>query len=415
MKSVFKISYSISKWFFTLLLLSIVVGSTSALFLFLLQTVTIFRETHLWIMLFLPLAGIFIVWLYNRYAGRSQKGNNLILEEYYRPREAIPFRMAPLIVFTTLITHLFGGSAGREGTAVQYGATFADQFTNLFRFSKTERRILLMSGIAAGFASLFGTPWAGALFGLELVRVGKIRWKGIAPIITVAHLSNYICGLYGHLHTVYPQVGIAPTFSWVSIAWMMLASIIFGITSILFSLSIEGCTALFNKIKLQWLRPFIGGIIILLCVYILGSTKHIGLGIPTILDAFQQQLPSYDFFIKIALTALTLSAGFKGGEVTPLFFIGATLGNALCLFIPLPMAFMVASGFIAVFAGCTKTPLACSVMGMELFGVEAALWFFIACAVSYVLSGKFGIYNSQISKKARFSAQLKRHILPPNF
>lgn len=390
------------KWFCTILFVSAVVGSVSALFLVLLNAVTSFRESHIWVIALLPFAGIFIVWLYQKYGGTANKGNNLILEEYYHPKKRMPLRMSPFIILTTLITHLFGGSAGREGTAVQYGASIADQFSRFFNFTKAERRILLMCGMAAGFASLFGTPWAGAIFGMEVVRLGKRRWKGIIPILLTAHLSSVVCSLYGDLHTHYPHVEVPPAFSWATWGWIVVVGVICGLVAILFHLCGKWFSTAFRKIKWTLLRPFIGGVIIALGVYLSGSTKYIGLGIPTILEAFEQQLPTYDFLIKVLLTTLTLSAGFKGGEVTPLFFIGATLGNALFLFIPLPLVLLAALGFIAVFSGCTKTPVACCIMGMEMFGPQAVLWFATACLVSYWVSGRFGIYNSQRNRSLRF-------------
>ncbi|TDS07561.1 chloride channel protein [Sphingobacterium paludis] len=397
------------KWVLSILLISFLIGSTSALFLYALQWVTAYRDTHHWLIALLPLAGVVILWWYQRYAGAAQKGNNLLLEAYYYPRIAIPWKMAPMIVLSTLMTHLFGGSAGREGTAIQYGGTIASQCSRWLSWSKQETRILLLCGIAAGFASLFGTPWAGALFAIEVVQVGKVRWKAWIPIALTALLSNWVCGLYGSLHTHYPIVQTVPNLSLATVGHLLLASLAFGLAAKFFVFTSDGFSALFQKIKFPLLRPFIGGLTVLLIVLCLQSTKHIGLGIPTILASFDTRLLPYDFLIKIVLTAITLSAGFKGGEVTPLFFIGATLGNALALIIPLPMALLAATGFVAVFAGCTKTPIACSVMAIELFGWQAALFFITACIVSFLVSGKQGIYSMQkIQKPGRFFRQVFR-------
>ncbi|WP_437917668.1 chloride channel protein [Sphingobacterium sp. LRF_L2] len=387
---------SFVKWVIVILLTSFIVGSISALFLFLLQLVTSFRENHLLILTFLPIAGVFIVWWYQYYGGPAQQGNNLLLKEYYQPSGKVPIKMAPMIIATTLLTHLFGGSAGREGTAVQYGGTIAYQAVRYFIFSKQEKRILLLSGIAAGFSSLFGTPFAGFVFALELVQRGKkIRWKAIIPVLATALLSNWTCSLYGNLHTHYPSINNLPTIDVKSILYIGIAAVLFGLTARLFALSSDFFSHVFKKIKQPLLRPFIGGSIVLCIVLALQDTKYIGLGIPTILTSFEEPLPIYDFFLKILLTTLTLSSGFKGGEVTPLFFIGATLGNALFIWIPLPMALLAATGFVAVFAGCTKTPLACTIMGIELFGGQAALFFLIGCFISYLASGKRGIYSAQ--------------------
>ncbi|MBD1421530.1 chloride channel protein [Sphingobacterium chuzhouense] len=384
------------KWLLLILAISGMVGSLSAVFLYALNEVTLFRETHLWIISLLPFAGVFIVWWYQRYGENAQKGNNLLLEEYYYPTSlSVPWKMAPMVILATLITHLFGGSAGREGTAVQYGGTVAAQFNKFVPLGKQDRRILLLCGIAGGFASLFGTPLAGAIFAIEMVQLGRIRWRGVGAILATALLSNWACGLYGDLHTHYPPIGEVPTWSFSIVAYLLLAGSLFGLASMLFRYTGDIFNNGFKKIKQPLLRPFIGGILVILAVFLLQSTKHIGLGIPTIIAAFQQPLPTTDFLIKIGLTALTLSAGFKGGEVTPLFFIGATLGNALAPLIPLPLALLAATGFVSVFAGCTKTPIACTVMAMELFGWQYGLFFLITCLISYVSSGKKGIYSAQ--------------------
>lgn len=386
---------SLVKWACSISFIAVLVGSTSALFLVLLNFVGRFRELHPYVLYGLPLAGVFIVWFYQRYAGLAQKGNNLILEEYYHPNRLIPLRMAPMVFLATLITHLFGGSAGREGTAIQYSAAITDQLNRIFSFDKNERRILLICAVAAGFASLFGTPIAGLVFGLELFRIGKIRWKAILPTALVAFAAHAVCLAWGTPHTMYPKLLDLPALSTYNLGWLALSAGIFALAAIFFLKISDLFNYLFKLIKQPLVRPFIGGLLLILAVQLIGSSRHIGLGLDTIQAAFTTNLDSSDFLVKTILTALTLSAGFKGGEVTPLFFIGATLGNALSLFIPLPMALLAAMGFVAVFAGCTKTPLACSIMGLELFGMEAFVWLTVACFISYMLCRNFQLYSAQ--------------------
>ena len=396
------------QWIILLLVLSSIVGSISALFLYCLAAVGNYRESHLWLLCFLPIAGVFIVWWYQTYGDRAQRGNNLLFDEYYHPTAAsIPWKMAPMVIISTLITHLFGGSAGREGTAVQYGGTVAAQLQHIIPLSKKQRRVLLLCGIAAGFASLFGTPWAGAVFALEMVKLGKKRWLGALSVLSTALLSNWVCGLYGdHLHTHYPAIGKLPELSFSTLLYLSLAGLAFGLTAVLFRLTTTVSSTGFAKIKQAWLRPVVGAILVLLAVYTLGTTKHIGLGIPTIIAAFTQPLASTDFLIKLVLTVITLTSGFKGGEVTPLFFIGATLGNALAPVLPLPMTLLAATGFVAVFSGCTKTPFACTIMGMELFGWHYALFFLLTCFISYWVSGNKGIYSAQKNRQRNFISRL---------
>ncbi len=387
--------YFLSKWFITCCTIGFSVGSVCAFFLFSLNWVTQYRDNHSWIIYGLPFAGLIIALSYQRWGNPSSKGNNLLIEEYLHPQRRIPLVMAPLVLFGTLLTHLFGGSAGREGTAVQIGGAIADQLNRWFNFDKTERRILLSIGITAGFAAIFGTPLAGTVFGLEVLLIGKKRYFGILPCLFTAYIANFSCQLWDIPHTHYPIHELIPPLSLNNIGFSLIAGILFGLTAWLFTFTGDFFSVQFKKIKSPLLRPVIGGIIIGVTVVLLKSTKYIGLGIPMIQEAFNNPSDYYDFLIKLVLTTFTLSAGFKGGEVTPLFFIGATLGSALSVFIPLPIGLLAAMGFVAVFSGATNTPLACIVMGYELFGLQPVIFIAIACLVAFIFSGRKGIYVAQ--------------------
>ncbi len=386
----------LSKWLLICLTLGAIVGSISAFFLWSLDWVTNWRESHVWIIAFLPVGGLFIGLSYHLFGSSVVKGNNLLLEEFHSPTKIIPLRMAPLVLFGTIATHLFGGSAGREGTAVQIGGAVADRFTKVLKLSERDRRIVLIAGISAGFASVFGTPLAGGIFALEVLVLGRIRLDAIIPSFMAAILANYFCTVWGITHTQYHITNVA-AMTPVNLLWCLLAGIIFGFVAMLFSKSTRFWSGLFNsKIKYPPLRPVIGGAVLALVVYLMGTTKYIGLGVPTIVDAFNIDMKSYDFLLKVLFTSFTLGAGFKGGEVTPLFFIGATLGNVLIWFIPLPMSLLAGMGFVAVFAGATNTPIACTIMGIELFGIESGVFIALACSTAYLFSGHTGIYTSQI-------------------
>eukprot|EP00744_Colponema_vietnamica_P032209 GILI01052004.1.p1 GENE.GILI01052004.1~~GILI01052004.1.p1 ORF type:complete len:268 (-),score=-25.94 GILI01052004.1:2-805(-) len=267
--------------------------------------------------------------------------------------------MAPLVLFGTLVTHLFGGSAGREGTAVQMGGAIADQFTPLFKLKPSDRKIMIIMGISAGFASVFGTPVAGAIFALEVLAFTKVSYKAILPSFLAAFVADYACTLWPVTHTHY-AIATVPNLNLTNFTWTILVGVLFGLAAMLFSRSTHFFTAAFKRlIAYAPFRPLIGGAFIAFAVFLIGTTKYIGLGVPTIQDAFNIQLGSTDFLIKILFTSFTLGAGFKGGEVTPLFFIGATLGNALIWFVPLPMALLAGLGFVAVFAGAPHVPIAC--------------------------------------------------------
>lgn len=390
------------KWLFLSTLVGVLAGATSAFFLFFLDWVTEWRENHLWIIAFLPLAGLIIGLAYHYWGKEVVNGNNVLLEEFHSPKKIIPLIMAPLVLFGTLITHLFGGSAGREGTAVQIGAAISDQFSKLFSLNENDRKILIIIGISAGFAAVFGTPLAGAVFALEVMFFGKIKSEALLPSLITAFITDFTCTAWNVSHTQY-SIPIVPDIGIINLLWAALTGIIFGLSSWLFSRSMHFWTKLFASIiKYAPFRPLIGGIFIAIAIYLMGTTKYIGLGIPVILDAFSENLNSYDFLIKILLTTFTIGAGFKGGEVTPLFFIGATLGNALVWFVPLPVALLAGMGFAAVFAGASNTPIACTLLGIELFGMESAIFIGIACLISYFFSGLTGIYTSQIQSGPKY-------------
>lgn len=397
------------KWLWLVLVIGTLAGSASAIFLISLDWVTNYREANSHIIFFLPIAGFFIGWIYHYYGKDVAKGNNLLLEEFEQPLNKIPLKMAPFVLLGTLLTHLFGGSAGREGTAVQMGGSIADQFTHWFKLSPQERRTVLLMGISAGFASVFGTPLAGFIFALEIVLFQQHRKYSFIPVLLVAYLAHYVCLAWGATHTHY-NIDVVPSISFYTIIWVILAGIIFGLCAWFFSSTMHFFSYVFSKLKYAPFRPFIAGLIIALVVWHFNLHKYIGLGVPTIVASFSEQMQGYDFLFKILFTAFTLSAGFKGGEVTPLFYIGATLGNVLMWFIPLPMGLLAGMGFAAVFAGATHAPIACTVMGMELFGYEAGLFLLIACFFSFLFSGNKGIYSSQkipLIKKVFYNKMFK--------
>lgn len=384
------------KWLIICTFLGAIAGSVSAFFLISLDWVTAYRESHFWIIALLPVAGFIVGLSYHLYGNSVVKGNNLLLEEFHSPKKIIPFRMAPLVLFGTLATHLFGGSAGREGTAVQIGGAIADQFTKILKLSNRDRKILLIAGISAGFASVFGTPLAGGIFALEVLILGRIRLDAIVPSFLAAILADYFCKIWNVTHTHY-HIDSIVEMNPKNLLWALLAGVIFGLVSMLFSKSTHFWSDLFKKhLKYPPLRPVIGGVVIAVAVYAIGTTKYIGLGVPTIVDSFNISMNSYDFILKLLFTSFTLGAGFKGGEVTPLFYIGATLGNALIWFVPLPMDLLAGMGFVAVFAGATNTPIACTIMGIELFGIESGVFIALACSTAYLFSGHSGVYAAQI-------------------
>lgn len=388
----------IFKWLLMAVLVGVLAGSASAFFLVSLNWVTNWRETHPWIIWLLPLGGFIVGAAYYFWGQEVVKGNNQLIEEFHSPSQIIPLKMAPLVLFGTLVTHLFGGSAGREGTAVQMGGAIADQFTKLFRLTNEERRIVIIIGISAGFASVFGTPLAGSIFALEVLIVGRMRYEALLPSLLTALVADYTCHAWNVAHTHY-SIPSVPHLQAATLLWVILVGILFGLTAFTFSKVVHFWGDFFKRhISYPPLRPVVGGAILALIIVAMGTTRHIGLGVPTILASFHEPLAPYDFALKLLFTTFTLGSGFKGGEVTPLFFIGATLGNALSFFVPLPMALLAGMGFVSVFAGATNTPIACTLMGIELFGAECGVFVALSSVVAYLFSGHSSIYSAQVFK-----------------
>lgn len=383
------------KWFLLAGTAGILSGSASALFLTSLNLVTETRIQHPWLLWLLPAGGALVSFLYLKIGKESGRGNNLIIEQIHSGNGAVPLRMAPLVLFGTLTTHLFGGSAGREGTAVQMGGSLSEWVGKLFKLQPADRKIILMCGISSGFGAVFGTPLAGTIFGLEVLAIGVISYEALLPCFIASYVGHLVTTAWGVNHIHY-SIGIVPALEWLLLLKIVAASVLFGLAALLFTQLTRWLKLLFSKrITNPVFKSVIGGFIIIALVYAFGTREYLGLGIPLIQQSFQETVSPLVFLLKTLFTAITLGTGFQGGEVTPLFVIGSTLGSALAGLLAAPIPLLTAIGFVSVFSGAAKTPIACFIMGIELFGSEAAVYLFIGCVIAFLCSGRIGIYEAQ--------------------
>lgn len=383
------------RWTFYSVAIGILAGCAAAVFLISLEWVTQARDMNPVIILGLPLAGLFIGWVYHRYGRDISGGTNLILDEIHDPKNVVPLKMAPLILFSTLLTHLFGGSAGREGTAVQMSGSLADQLSRLFKIENEERKILLIAAAGAGFGAAIGAPWAGVVFGMEVIYVGRFKIFAWFECLVASFTGYYTAVFLGAHHTNYPTIDVG-AFSFKILFYILIAGLLFGVAARVFILVTHTIERINDKfISYPPLKPFLAGLLLVGLYYFEGSYRYVGLGIPYIQQALSNPAAFADPILKTFFTSLTIGSGFKGGEFIPLVYIGTTLGSALSVLIPVSFKLLAAVGFAAVFAGASNTPIACTLMATEIFGLSIAPYALVACLASHYISGTKGIYKSQ--------------------
>lgn len=375
----------------------VLAGLSSAAFLVLLDEATALRLDHAWLIWLLPVVGLAIGAAYHHRGGTSAAGSNLLLDEIHEPRAWVPRRMAPFILVGTVATHLVGGSAGREGTAIQMAGSLADGLHRRFAITGVERRLLLLAAIGGGFSAVFGVPAAGIVFALEVQAIGRLRWRALAPVAVAAVVGHLVVIGLGVEHSEVPTIS-PPGLTGSLALKLALAAVAFGLTALVFAEALHRTKRLLAR-AISWppARPLLGGVALLGLTALVGTRDYLGLSLPLIADALAggAGVALGAFALKLLFTTVTLGSGFQGGEVTPLFVIGATLGATLGDVLDVPVPFLAALGFVAVFAGATNTPLACAVMAVELFGWAIAPWALVVCALAAVASGPGGIYTAQ--------------------
>jgi H+/Cl- antiporter ClcA len=371
-------------------------GSASALFLWLLDCATAYRTANEVIVYALPLAGLAVGLVYERFGHAIKAGNNLVIDTIHDGGPEIPLRMTPLVLVGTVLTHLFGGSAGREGTAVQMGASMTDWLSHRLRLGAVMRRQLLAAGVAAGFGSVFGTPVAGVVFGLEFVVLGHIEYTAIVPALVASVVGDMTTRAFGIVHTPYPAASMVPLTAPLFLKWVVFAAAV-AATSIAF-MELTHFLKRWGERRFSRLpvRLFVGGVAVIVLWKVVGTSDYLGLGVPMIVRAFEDpNFPTYAFALKLLFTAVTLGAGFLGGEVTPLFFIGAALGAVVGRLLGIPVELAAGVGLAAVFAACSNTPIALSIMAVELLGAPMFPHVMIVCVIAYLLAGRRSIYPAQ--------------------
>lgn len=373
-------------------------GAAVALFLYLLTTVTGYRQRTEWIVWLLPVAGLALGGAVARWADPVRAGNNLVIDSIHTDRPQIPRRVAPAVLVGAVVTHLFGGSAGREGAAVQMSATLADALSHRLRLDKRLRSELLVAGVAAGFSAAFGAPLAASVFGLEATRAGARRWRAIVPTVVASFTADAVSRTLGSHHSLYPQVNV-PALDLRSVLGLAALGVAFALLAIAFIESVRFVKrTLVRFVPSSALRMALGGVAVVVLWRICGTSAYLGLGSETIAAAFSDPgLDPASFAWKGLFTAVTLGSGFLGGEVVPLFFMGSTLGNALAPSLGLPLDVAAGVGLVALFGAASNTPLALAVLAAELMGPALFVPALLTCGVAYLLTGDRSIYVAQCS------------------
>lgn len=391
----FKRFLTFIKWLIFSVVSGILVGSASTLFYYCMVYATDTRTAYPGMIFLLPCAGLIIVGLYHLLHDEKDTGTNLIISAI-QSEERIPLRMAPLIFISTVITHLFGGSAGREGAALQLGGSLGHSLGSLMKLDEKDKHIMIMCGMSAAFSTLFGTPMAAAIFSLEVVSVGIMHYAALVPCVISSLVASGIAKYFQIIPEQFPLTDI-PEFSLISGITIAILAIFCAGISMFFCVMLHSGEQLFKKyFPNPFTRIFAGGTFLMLLTLMVGNQDYNGAGIPVIARCFETgSVSPAAFLLKILFTVLTLSAGFKGGEIVPSFFVGAAFG---CLFGNMSgfsPSLCTAAGMGAVFCGVTNCPITSLLICFEMFGFEGMPYFLLSVSLGYMLSGYYGLYHSQ--------------------
>ena len=396
-------SHNFIKWFFLAVITGGIIGVISSAFGHALSIATSVRKDMPWLLFALPLSGLLIIFLYKKF-GKDDGGTNQVFSTV-RARDEVPATAAPLIFVSTVLTHLTGGSAGREGAAIQLGGSIANQLGRWFKMDEEDTHVIVMCGMSAAFAALFGTPMAAAVFSLEVISVGVMYYTALMPCLIASLIAAGVAGELG-IHAEHFFEGFVPQMSIVTGLQIGIVVLVCTIVSILFCMVLKLVGKAYGKIPSKYSRIVVAAVIVIGVNLLLQTTDYMGAGTELIVKAVQfGEARPWDFFWKLVLTALTMKAGFKGGEIVPSFCIGATLGCAMGQLIGFEPRLCAACGMIAFFCAVTNCPITSMLIAFELFGFEGVSYYLVAVAVSYATSGYYSLYKDQTIVYSKYKAK----------
>lgn len=389
-------AFSLLKWLVFSILMGLLCGLVGAVFYKGVALATSARMAHPYFLFLLPVGGCAIVFLYRRMGFQKAIGTNLVLDAIHSG-DVIPLRLSLLIFISTIFSHLSGASVGREGAALQIGGSLGQNVGKLFRFDDNDRNTITMCGMSAVFSALFGTPIAASFFSMEVVSVGIMHYAALVPCVVSSVIARAVANRLGAPAPFY-DLGSIPPASILTVSKAALLAAVAGLVSILFVLALHGASAMEKKFfSSRYMQALIGGLVLLLLTFLtsFSDQRYNGAGVNVIADAMQGQVHGYDFLLKILFTAISIACAYKGGEIVPSFYIGATFGAAFASLIGLPPALGAAVGIGALFCGVTNCPVTALLICFELFGMSGWTYYLIGVALAYVVSGYFGVYSSQ--------------------
>ena len=394
MKSTWEFIWVFIKWIIISVVTGGLCGGIGAIFHLSIDYATELRGHHPWLLYLLPLGGLLIVFIYKIMNMDKNGGTNNVINSV-KDNDRIPWKLAPSIFIGTVLTHLLGGSSGREGAALQLGGSIGEQTARIFRQDKMNRNIVVMCGMSGLFSALFGTPVTATVFVIEVVSVGIMYYSGIVPCIISSVVAFIIAGLFG-IKPVSFVIDNIPPINALNIGRIIILASLCALVSIIFCIAMKRTSkALKTIFKNAYLRAAVGGLAVILLTLLVRTYDYNGAGMDIVAKAIEGNANWYDFILKIIFTAITIGAGFKGGEIVPTFFIGATFGCFAGSVLGLDAGFSAALGLVALFCGVVNCPLASIILSIELFGAEGIIYFALASGISYMLSGYYGLYSSQ--------------------